>query len=829
MHPKKIHVKLIGILVLWLFSLCLSAQNIKEDKGNVVSNDTAKTIMLQDVVITAPMKEVELRGDTTVINAGAYKTSEGAYLEELVKRIPGLEYDPQSHSITYNGLPINEINVNGESFFGGNMQMALENLPAKIINKIKVYDKRSELEKITKVRKGGENYVLDLQTKREFNGTMMASVEAALGNNHKRDAQLIGNLFKDGGENYSLVARTGNKNMDTRYPDNRQDNLSFNLSKKLGKGITLFGNAMYNRTISGSENSSYSEQYLISGNRYQYSTNSSLGKNRMGNGLLGIRWNINDKTFINMTVNGSTSNGNNTSQSHQASYTANTGMDTQSPFESAIYNHVADSLRVNDSQMNTLSKTHNENFSMNADLTRVLNDHGTSVSITLQYMTGKSKNDAYSISTTTYYQLQNSQGRDSLFYRNQYNDSPSHNHGGSLGVLLTQPLAKDLYLQISYRYNRNSQSSDRKSYEQDYIDSLSSYSLSKTTSHDGSLNLSYNNKRWELNAGMTVQSERRALNQKTGLAQADTVRNAVNLSPMLTLAWRKGKTRLTLNYNGSTQQPSLLDLLTLTDNSNPLNITHGNPSLKASYNQHIRLEGRNTRLGISADASLSNTYNSQVQAVIYNLQTGGRESYPINVNGNWSIRTYLRFSKRIKNVFNLSMRTGFNYSENVGLINEGKSEQPEKSITQNSTYMAILRLGYTPGWGGFDLTGDWRLRHSSNLLRQTDTYQRNYNFALNAYAELPLGLQLKSDASYSFRNGTSIKSHEDDQWLWNLSLTWRFLKKKQAELSFSYADILSDKKSIYRSVSSSGLSESHSQQIGSYFLVGFKYRFNKQM
>lgn len=134
-----------------------------------------KTLNLGEVVVTAAMKEVEMKGDTTVINANAFQTPEGAYLEELLKRVPGLEYEKQNKTITYNGLPIHEINVNGESFFGGNSTLALENLPAKLVSKIKVYDKRSELEKITKVRKGGENYVLDLQTKREFNGTLITS------------------------------------------------------------------------------------------------------------------------------------------------------------------------------------------------------------------------------------------------------------------------------------------------------------------------------------------------------------------------------------------------------------------------------------------------------------------------------------------------------------------------------------------------------------------------------------------------------------------------------------------------------------------------------
>ena len=138
------------------FRLAVSGDTVRGSRTSK-QDSIFKTLNLGEVVVTAAMKEVEMKGDTTVINANAFKTPEGAYLEELLKRVPGLEYDKQDKTITYNGLPIHEINVNGESFFGGNSTLALENLPAKLVSKIKVYDKRSELEKITKVRKGGEN------------------------------------------------------------------------------------------------------------------------------------------------------------------------------------------------------------------------------------------------------------------------------------------------------------------------------------------------------------------------------------------------------------------------------------------------------------------------------------------------------------------------------------------------------------------------------------------------------------------------------------------------------------------------------------------------
>lgn len=386
------------------FRLAVSGDTVRGSRTSK-QDSIFKTLNLDEVVVTAAIKEVEMKGDTTVINANAFKTPEGAYLEELLKRVPGLEYDKQDKTITYNGLPIHEINVNGESFFGGNSTLALENLPAKLVSKIKVYDKRSELEKITKVRKGGENYVLDLQTKREFNGTLITSAGIGRGNNDKKEAELISNLFRQTGDNISVIARSGNRYMTSLCPDNRQDNVAMNFAKKFSKRFTLYGNMMYNHYASGNESTLYSEQYLTTGNRYQNSASTSTNRNTMGNGSLGMRWSLDDKTYFNIGGNFSKSKSDNTSDSQQS--TSSEGDE-----------------RINSITRNSDSKSDSHSFSVNADITRVFNDKGTSISLTGSYSDSKSTNESHSISETTYYQLESSLGGDSVLYRNQYQLSP---------------------------------------------------------------------------------------------------------------------------------------------------------------------------------------------------------------------------------------------------------------------------------------------------------------------------------------------------------------------------------------------------------------------
>lgn len=825
----------------------LNTGKTKIHVGNIVLTEGLE---LSEVVVTAPIKEVELVGDTTVINADAYRIPEGSNLEELVKKIPGLEYDRQNKTLVYNGLPIAEINVNGEAFFAGNHALALENLPADLVSRIKVYDKRSEMEKFMGIKTGEENYVLDLQTKKEFNGTLMTSVAAGKGNNKKKEAELISNFFKTAGENLSVIAKSGNRNMTSANKDNRQDNVAVNFLKKFGKKIHLNGNVMYSNAINGNEGTSYYEQYLKTGNRYRYATSDRHNTNRMASTMLSMKWNIDKMTLLNLSGSFSAMKGTNGSDSRQATYNENPELDITAPFNGEENGQTENDIRVNGIRMNSRSTSANRQYFLNADLTRRLNEKGSSLGLTMQYSEGRGKNEAFSVSSTTYYQLQDEWGNDSVLYRNQYYDSPNRNRKFSLGLILTQPLHKSLRAQLSYKFRRENQNNDRNTYdlsrffdgtddeplytlpegyEAAYTDSLSNRSRSHTTAHEVALHLNYTDRTWEINAGLSVVPERQSLDQKTGRIQADTLRTSVNYYPAVTVLWHKKKTRVQLSYEGDTKQPGLTELLTLTDNSDPLNITRGNPSLRPSYNQRVRLEARDTKIGLNGDMTWANTVNSVTRAVTYNTQTGGIESYPVNVNGNWNARATVRYQKRIKRRFSVTARTGASFSQNVSLINEEQQEMPERSTTHNTTLNANLRLGYQPQWGGFDLTGDWRFRHSTNLLRETGDYTRDYRLGVNAYADLPGGIQLRSDVDYSFRNGTNITPGEDDQVVWNASLSWRFLKQKKAELSFYWADILSQKKNFTRSVSSSRLSERHTQQIGSWFMLSFKYRFNKQL
>lgn len=220
--------------------------------------------------------------------------------------------------------------------------------------------------------------------------------------------------------------------------------------------------------------------------------------------------------------------------------------------------------------------------------------------------------------------------------------------------------------------------------------------------------------------------------------------------------------------------------------------------------------------------------NSVTQVVLYDAKTGGRETSPININGNWNVYGSANWWKRLGH-FSLRLDMNGNHSNRVSMINEDKSLEPKKSTTRDTGLGCDANVSYQPTWGGIDFSTSWNYQYSLNSINDNDTYTRNYSFRLEGYVDLPFGLQLRTDGAYSFRNGTNIRKGEDDQMLWNASASWRFLKKKEAELSAYWADILGKRKSFGRTTSSDGFYEFRNQEIKEYFIVTFKYNFRLMM
>ena len=801
-------------------------------------------LRLSEVVVTAPLKAVEQKGDTTVYNVAAYPTPEGSYLEALVRRIPGLSYDPKTHEMKFNGYPIQEITVNGKDFFKGNKDVVLDNLPVKFISQLKVYDKPTEQEEKTGMKSNEKNYVLDLKTKREFNGSLLTYAEAGYGTHKRRDLNGRVMRFKESGDNFMVNARSTNRNFTSADEDNILNSVNLSASKKVKEGLDVSGNVNYSYNRNGSQSGTYNEQYLSNGNQYALAESDQWGKNRNVNGHLNVNWEINKRTSLIFSASGRYSHSRNQSESRTATFNARPEADTKNPF--AHIGDVDKATWINDNRQQSLSQDNNMDYDLRLEVVQKIGEKDDFLSFDLNHGYRKGTQHGYTLSSIDYYQLQNAAGGDSLYYQNQYRRTPQSSMNDEAHIAYTHAFNKKNRLQLSYGLEREYEKLDGATYDlspfeadqpalgvlpegygEGEIDSLRTRSHSRTLRHNVSLNYNYTSETWGVVASVGMSPQRRSIEQATGEHRADTVARSIEWRSQLSLSYQQEGSYFVLSYNGNTSQPGLEDMVSPTDYSSPLYIRRSNPHLRPSYRHSVYAVFSNFQEGISTSLSWNQTFNSVTRATLYNKETGGRETMPVNINGNWNLMGNGSYDKRVKQ-FHFMLRASGGYNRNVSLINEDASQNVNRrSVTGATSLSSNIRLAYLPAWGNIDLTGEWSFYQSKNSLQGRNTYTRNYTCGVESSVNLPLHFIVSTDAGYTFRSGTGMSGTDNNELLWNLKVSWKFLKEKRGELSVYWADILSQRKSFMRYASATAFSERYEEQLRGYVLFSFAYRFER--
>jgi len=804
--------------------------------GNIILKGT--NIVLEGIFITAKLPGIQIKGDTTVINASAYKTPMDFYLQDLLKKIPGMEYDEKNNKLTYNGKIIEEIKINGEAFFSGNLKITLENLPIDLIHRIKIYDKSTNYGRFTGIDDGTKHYLLDILTKTEFNNSLLSSIKTGYGSHQKKDLEGLANYFEQNGNNFSLIIRSTNKEQNSTYADNINNTMGINVTHKFNNALQLSGSIQCNRNRNGETANSDVEQYLKNNNIYSSSVVGNQSKNNSSIFAIRMLWDIDTRTQFSMSENYVSNKNKSSNHGQTNSYSQNS--------ESGISINKIDTSfnsKINFNNSNSINKNTVQQANWEVNIIRSLNKKGTNLMLSLDNLQRWGCFNLHSNSLITYYQIQNAEGNDSTLYHNQYSVSPIKNNNWNIGLSLMQPLGKHVRVQLLYNWKNEQEDNNRNTYDlslllkpnsemdqlpgnyqKGYIDSLSNTSNSKTIKHELGLRFNYSHNNKSINAGLAFAPQKRNITRKIGSSLIDKTFYSSNISPSLQINWQTKKYHLNISYNGVTIQPLLAQLIPLTDNSNPLFINKGNPNLKSSFTHNINFNINNT-LGFNATISYQHTHNDFTQMITYNEKTGVRETYPININGNWNANTIIQWNKTFgKCSFNLEENSS--YTNQISIINENNNSYPNKSKTSDINIDSKIRTTYRPNWGGIDVTGEYDYRCYKNLLQNICVFTRNYKLMTNLYVNLLDGMQIYTNIGYSFLNGTNLSTKENSEFLWNLGFTWHLLKKKPLEVSCYWSDILQQKKNYVRNATANSFYEYYTKQIHGYILLSLKYNFN---
>ena len=848
---------------------------IADDKnlamGNVVLG--ADAIMLKGAVVTAMAQKVNLKEDTFVYNSAAYRTPEGSVVEELVKRLPGAEVSDDG-TIKINGKEVKKILVDGKEFMTGDTKTALKNLPTSIIDKIKAYDEKSDLSKVTGIDDGEEQTVLDFGVKKGMNKGLISNIDLGVGNESRYSMRGMGGYFNN--NNRFMLFANANNTSDRGFGGgglgrgfgganglNASKMIGANYNYELKNKFKFNTSLRWNHSDGDVWSSRSSENFMGSSSSFSNSLSQSFSRSNSWNGNIRLEWMPDSMTNIlfRPSISWSTSDGLSGSQS--ASYNKDpytiTSKDPLS--EEGIEELDKAEAMVNSQLTNGITYSDNNNIRGMLQVNRKLGNKGRNITFRVDAKYTDNDSKSISLNNAKLYLVQTAEGKDSTYQTNRYNLTPSKNYSYAGQLTYSEPLWKATFLQFSYKFTYSYSKSDRSTYDfskyamsgdheyrgwdsylnpfaghlNDYRDdNLSRFSEYRNYNHDIQVMMRFIRQKYNLNFGVMVQPQQSKYIQDYQGVHVDTVRNVVNVSPTLDFRYRFSKmSNLRINYRGTTSQPSISQLLDITDNSDPLNISMGNPGLKPSFTQNFRLFYnnfvQNHNKGIMTFVNFSTTNNSISNKVTYDETTGGRITRPENINGNWNAMGAFMFNCSIDSagVWNINTGAHANYNNYVSYLSLDKKSDSQKNTTRSITWRQNLSFSYRNDWAEFSLDGTLTYNKAKNKLQPTsnlETWQFSYGPSMTLTA--PWGTSLNSSLSINSRRGYNDSSMNTDEFVWNAQLSQGFLKGKPLTIMLQFYDLLRQQSTFSRAISATSRTDTEYNAINSYAMLHVVYRLN---
>ncbi|MEL5893916.1 TonB-dependent receptor [Bacteroides sp. GD17] len=854
-------VSYIGFKTLWQ---PMQLSNATPQKNLGVLTLESDAVMLAEAVVTAEAPQVQVVEDTLMYNSSAYRTPEGAMLEELVKKLPGAEIDDEGN-VKINGKDLKKIMVDGKEFFGGDVKTGLKNLPVDMVEKLKTYDKKSDLARITGIDDGEEETVLDLTVKKGMNQGWFGNADVAGGTEDRYLGRLMVNRFVDKTQ-VSVIGSANNVN-DQGFsgggggPRWRRNN-GLTATKMAGvnfatqtEKLELGGSARYNFMDGDIASIGSTEDFLPNGNSYSNSNSKQRNKNKNFNADFRLEWKPDSMTNIIFRPNFSYGKTDNLSNSESGTFNEDPYNLVANPNDYLNLASITGEdplrrIRINAINSGSLSDNNSTSANATLQLNRKLNTKGRNITLRGNFGYSDNDNNQYTESETHYFQLQNYLGQDSVLIRNQYITTPTKNYNYTAQLTYSEPIARATFLQFSYQFQYKYSESDKTTYdlqnftdwglstqlpagyEEHAVDSLGKYAEYRYYNHDASVSLRFIREKYQLSAGMSFQPQHSVLSYKRGDYMIDTTRNVFNFAPNVDLRVRFSKvSQLRLTYRGRSGQPSMENLLPIVDNSNPQNIRVGNPGLKPSFTHNMRLfyntYNAEKQRGIMAHANFSATQNSISNSRVYNSETGGWTTTPKNINGNWNAFGMFGFNTALPNKkYTINSFSNVNYQNNVAYLTDNKTKEENKNTTTNLTLGERLNAAYRNDWFEFGLNGSISYSIEKDKLTPANNQEPyNFSYGANTQVTLPWSMTVSTNIANQSRRGYTDSSMNRNELIWNAQVAQNFLKGN-ATVSFEMYDILKKQSNISRSLTASGRSVYEYNGVNSYCMLHFIYRLN---
>ena len=820
--------------------------------GTIVMSDVNK--VLSEVVITDEAPPVTLINDTIQYNAGSFKTTPNASVEQLLKKLPGIKVEKDG-SIKAQGEKVDRVLVDGKEFFGNDPKIATRNLPADAIDKVQVYDKQSDQAQLTGFDDGNYEKTINLKLKKDKKKGLFGKVNEGAGSKERYEGKFNVNSFK-GARQFSAIGmgnntnaegfsfmdilnftgalsqmqrNGGNANISMSSDDaaamginggNRNSGINtawgggLNYNNIIGTKLDLQSNYFYNRYNPNAE-SHIQRQYILPDSSYFYKQNS-------------FNDNLNNTHRLNLNMLYQIDSFNSIRITPSFNY-QKTGNKSLNDYQTLS----EDNALINEGVSNSTSGNEGFNFRNDIIYRRKFSRKGRTLSLALQTNLNESNGNGSLLSVNSFYNPDGSLiQRDTL---NQQNNSEGDLRSYNARVVYTEPLWKRSLLEFSAGKSNSKSTADKTTY--DYNKLNTKYDMLNTR-----LTNIYENTYRYTNAGIRLRTQKRKYNYAFGIAfqQSDLegiiisgVKDSVisksfhNILPGARFQYNFTKFKtLSVNYTTSTNQPTIIQLQPVPDISNPLNIKNGNSDLKPEYNHtimgHLNLMSPYKNKNLFIFFNMQATQNKIVNYDTVN-QVGIKSTKPVNVNGVYNLNSELSYSRPVhflKGTLELSSVIGYFKGKQFinGLPNGIKTVTLGPGIRLDMTPDDILNIGVSAGLN-YNST-NYSLQSALN----TNYISQEYNTSVDL--ELPDRFFFSTDFIYTI-NSRRAAGFNEKAALWNASLSKQMLKYNRGELKFRIFDLLDQNINISRSTNQNYIEDSKVKTLRRFFLLSFTYSLSK--
>ena len=828
-----LHITFIGYDPLYQ-PLQITGKKNPVNVGKLELSDGA--IELGEAVVIGKAPEVTVRNDTVEYNADSYKVTEGSVLEDLLKKMPGVEVDSEG-KITVNGKEVKKVMVDGKEFFSDDPKVASKNLPAKMIDKLQVLDKKSDMAQMTGFDDGEEETVINLTVKPGMKQGWFGNAYGGYGSKDRYEGNAMVNRFVNndqitfmGGTNntnnmgFSDLASTmfsgmgggggrrGGFGAGSGITSSGNAGLNFSKEFKPDK-LTLGGNTRYSHSDNDARSKS-DRQNILPGDSSSYDNSEAMSRTKSDNFGVDFRLEWKPDTMTQLIFRPSFSLSHSMNDNFSDATTLDNERDT-----------------VNTNKSSNYSESNGYNLNASIDFSRKLNNKGRVFSATLSGGNSDSYSDGMNRSDIVYFNQTDALKNSIIDQRSRY-DNKGFNYRAY--VSWVEPIGHNNFIQATYSISQRKQEALKNVYNQD-ADGI--YNVL-----DSAYNQSYRNNFISQRASLSFKSQRAKFNYTIGLnldpsysssenfvgdtTLSKITRKVVNLSPMAQFNYMFDKrTNLRIMYNGRTSQPSMTQLQPVAAISDPTNITIGNPDLNPRYTNNVFIRFQQftpeKQRAFMIMANGSYIINDIVSYTSYNQETGVKTTTYKNVNGNYSGNVRMMLNTPLKNKkFSINSMTMASFANSNGYINE------EKNTNRNLILSERGGIDFRSSYLDLGVNGNIRYNATSNSL-QKENNQNTFNYGAGGYTTiyLPLNFKIESDVNWSTNSGYG-DGFKQNEVLWNASASKSFLKNNQGTLRFKIYDILQQRSNISRSVTASYIQDSEYNTLGSYFMVHFIYRFS---